>query len=342
MADDASGDDPTDALEGPLGESEERLRTADRMDSLGTLAAGIAHEINNPLTYVMGNFQLVRERVEEALGSEADLADAMDDVMHGLDRIRSLVLDLRTFSFAGHDSIGPVSLTQIIETTLRIAASELERRANLVYEPRELPPITGNASQVGQVVLDLLSDATDAIEPSSNPDQRVCIETSFDADTVRLSVSGTGTASFPRWLSDADAILDEAGDTDGAFRPARILVIEDDERVGRVTSRALEGHDVTTLKDPREALAVLLSTDEFELVVCDVMMEDLDGIQLYAAVAEQIESRAQRFVFMTGAAVGGEGLEFIERTGLPLLQKPFLPLELRRFVETRLRALRRG
>src|SRR5262249_46595536 len=119
-----------------------KLLVSDRMASLGTLAAGIAHEINNPLTYVMGNLEGIAEAgVPQPAKTAADdgyddidLAGLITDARDGAERVRKIVMGLRAFSRSEEDTRKPVELSEVLETALRLTSNDVRHRARLVRE----------------------------------------------------------------------------------------------------------------------------------------------------------------------------------------------------------------
>lgn len=372
--------------------TEERLRMRDRMASLGTLASGVAHEINNPLTYVLGNLDFIRDSIEPT--ADAELLSAFADVVHGLQQVKALVGDLRVFSHPGPTEVTAVDLNHVVEATLRIAKGALDRRAVLVHKPCELPPISGNASGVGQVVLNLVTNAIDAIESGSAVDNEIRIDTHHVDDKVVLTVSDTGVG-IPKELGErifdpfvtskvvgrgtglglaiCRSIVVSLGGTIRAEsraphgtavtvafqryespprepteiarpvsppepRDARVLIVDDDDRVAHVAARALREYDVVVALDGRTALEQIGVGRAFDLVLCDLMMPGMTGMELYAAVSETDPELARRFVFMTGAAFSPDARSFVESTARPLLQKPFELSTLRTILAEQLRA----
>ncbi len=372
--------------------TEERLRVKDRMASLGTLAAGVAHEINNPLTYVLGNLDVIRRALEPTAGAE--LLTAFADVVHGLQQVNALIGDLRVFSHPGTTELTAVDLNHVLEATLRIAKGALHPRAVLVHEPSELPAISGNPSQVGQVVLNLVTNAIDAVESGTELDNEIRIHTRHEGDRVILAVSDTGVGIPPELgerifdpfvtskvvgrgtglgLAISRSIVVSLGGTiraesrtprgtcvtvafqcHGAAHPqpadttrevsptetqdGRVLIVDDDDRVARVAARALREYDVVIALDGPSALEQIRLGKPFDVVLCDLMMPGMTGMELYAAVHEADPDLARRFVFMTGAAFSPEARAFVESTPQPFLQKPFELPSLRAMVAEQLRA----
>jgi signal transduction histidine kinase len=145
---------------------EKRLAQADRLGSLGALAAGIAHEINNPLTYVRANLELVGEVVGGlALAPEvaAELRDALEDARTGADRIRHVVQGLQAFVTPRDAAGGPVALPDVVDRAAALVMNELRHRARFVRDDAGAPPVRGEAGRLVQLVVNLLVNAVQAI-----------------------------------------------------------------------------------------------------------------------------------------------------------------------------------
>lgn len=176
-----------------------RLVLADRMASIGTLAAGVAHEINNPLTYVITNLQLLEAQLCQ-LGDSAlagQLRARMHDAHEGLERIRNVVRDLGSFSHEDpHEQ--SVDVHQVLDSSLRIAGNELRYRARVVREYGEVPAVAGNASRLGQVFLNLIVNASQAIPAGNVEGNEVHVRTSVTRDhRVQVEICDTGTGVDP-------------------------------------------------------------------------------------------------------------------------------------------------
>lgn len=183
-----------------------KLIQADRMGAVGTMAAGIAHEINNPLAYAMVNVQIARKKLAELAGAlpEQPFARALDDVLamldlahEGTERVRTIVGDLRTFARMDDAATGPAELPQVIETAINMASSEIRRRARLVRELGDAPAVDANPSRLVQVFLNLLVNAAQAI-PEGAVEQneiRVVVGTApSGAAVVEVVDTGVGIA----------------------------------------------------------------------------------------------------------------------------------------------------
>ena len=140
----------------------------ERMASLGRLAAGMGHEINNPLAYVSANISYVLELLGEPSRTGLDVAaatEALEDAQRGAERIASVVSQLRAFSRGGADARQRVDLEQVLRHSARMAAHEIRPRARLVEAYGEAPAVFGNEVQLGQVFLNMLVNAGQSISP---------------------------------------------------------------------------------------------------------------------------------------------------------------------------------
>jgi signal transduction histidine kinase len=169
-------------------ETEARVMNADRMASIGRLAAGIAHEINNPLSYMLTNMELAREAVAAAPPGTlpSDLLASIDEAVLGAKNIRSIVRDLKTFSRAEEEKLTAVDLEVVLDSSLRMIANEAKHRAKIVRERGGIDPARANASRLAQVFLNLLLNAMEAI-PLGAPDKN-----QIQVRTKQLPGSGRG------------------------------------------------------------------------------------------------------------------------------------------------------
>jgi signal transduction histidine kinase len=150
---------------------------SDRMASLGTLAAGIAHEINNPLAYVAGNLEAIAETFHAGRRpSEAEcieLSAAVDDARDGAERVRKIVHGLRSFSRSEEEKRIPLVLADVVEAAIRLTGNEVRHRAQLVRELGPVPRVTGDDGRLTQVFINLLVNAAHAIPEGHCDDNRI-------------------------------------------------------------------------------------------------------------------------------------------------------------------------
>ncbi|MFO0647893.1 MAG: ATP-binding protein [Polyangiales bacterium] len=185
---------------------EEQLMLADRMVSVGTLAAGVAHEINNPLAVVLAGLEFVSETLDETDASRspqlAEARQALRDAIEGSDRVRAIVRDLKLFSRADDERRGPVDLRVVLESSVRMAGNEIRHRARLTREYRDVPPVEANESRLGQVFLNLLINAAQSIEEGRTGENEIRVSTWLDeGGCVVVEVRDTGCGMPPEVLS---------------------------------------------------------------------------------------------------------------------------------------------
>ncbi len=179
----------------------EQLFVSDRMASVGTLATGVAHEINNPLAIVLANLDFARMGIgplaeHAAIAGDPtlesivrDLETTVSEAREAADRVRFIVRDLRIFGRAGdEDEIGPVDLRSVMDSSVRMAWNEIRHRAKLVKDYDGSFVVEGNEPRLGQVFLNLVVNAAQAIPEGRAygneirisarrlPDSRVCVE----------------------------------------------------------------------------------------------------------------------------------------------------------------------
>jgi PAS domain S-box-containing protein len=168
----------------------------DRMASVGALAAGIAHEINSPLASLFVNLTLATRDAEVAAAGH-DLAptllEELKDAREAAERVRQIVSDLRIFTGWDGERLGPVDVEELLETTLRTARYEIRHRARVETHYDKVPLIRADGARLGQVFLNLVLNATQAI-PEGNPAKNeIRVSSSVDsAGRVVVRVADTG------------------------------------------------------------------------------------------------------------------------------------------------------
>jgi len=338
-------------------EMQVKSQLADRMASIGTIAAGVAHEINNPLTYVIDNVRRIGELASTASGgSRSELRELVGEAVSGLERVELIVRDLKMFSRADGDAVSAVDVRDVIESTARIAASQIRSRAQLTLDLAEIPKTAGHPTRLGQVILNLLLNAAQAI-PEGAPDRnRIDVVARSQGGVTVIEVKDTGSGIRPEHLTrifepfvtsmgGTVAVESRLGEgttirvtlpvttppaaTPPAVEPRvvreairkRILVVDDEPLVARALQRALRAHDVTVALGGREALDVLRA-DAFDVIVCDLMMPGVSGIDLYEQLPGELR---RRFVFATGGAFNQRAQQFLAEVPNQRIDKPFDP-----------------
>lgn len=173
--------------------SETQLLQAGRLAHMGVLACGVAHEINNPLAYVMSNIQYLEEELE-TIPSKDNLRDAIRDAADGARRIRSIVEDIRMFSKADDsDHLELVQLAEVSRSAVRLVRFELRQRINLVEQHDGGPPVFANPSRLAQVIVNLLVNAIQAMPEDRATPGTITLRTgSTDAGEAFVEVMDDG------------------------------------------------------------------------------------------------------------------------------------------------------
>ena len=179
-----------------------QLAIADRLAALGTLATGVAHEINNPLTYVLIGIEAVvkelrRKRTDEAIGDRLPLMlERLQGAMEGARRVRRIVSELRSLARVDEQDQRPVDVCVILDSAASMVEGQLRHRARLIREYRpSLPPVLGRQDRLGQVFLNLLLNAAQSVQEGGAANSVVYIRADLDAGgrvVVEVEDSGPG------------------------------------------------------------------------------------------------------------------------------------------------------
>jgi signal transduction histidine kinase len=179
----------------------EQLMISDRMASVGVLAAGVAHEVNNPLSAVIGYLELAIDRAKDLESDDAALGDLIEDMTaahESATRIRDIVRDLKLFSRSGEDKRTAVDVEQVLDSTLRMASNEIRHRARLVKSYGSVPPVDANESRLGQVFLNLIVNAAQSMKEGQADSNELRVTTNVASDgRVVVEIADTGAGMPP-------------------------------------------------------------------------------------------------------------------------------------------------
>jgi CheY-like chemotaxis protein/signal transduction histidine kinase len=364
-----------------------QLMASDRMASVGMLAAGVAHEINNPLAAVSGNLEIAKAELERlakrpgAPDNFSELEDVIRDATEGAQRVCDIVRDLKIFSRAEEDRRSSVDVHRVIDSSLRMAWNEIRHRARLVKNYGKLPLILANESRIGQVFLNLIVNAAQALPEGHADTNEIRVSTSVnEADgAVVVEVADTGPGIPPEVLrklftpffstkpqgvgtglglvicqqivtalggeitvtselgkgtvfrvvlprgAAAEVQAIPTGPTVAqAPRRGRILVVDDEENVAAMIRRTLAPeHEVQVLTSAVQALQRIEAGERFDVILSDVMMPVMTGMDLYSELNKRVPDQAKRMVFLTGGAFTPRARLFLDQVPNARLEKPF-------------------
>jgi PAS domain S-box-containing protein len=374
-----------------------RLMLSDRMASLGTLAGGIGHELNNPLAYVIANLSHLETELLPELpldaGQHEELRGLLAETQQGVQRIREITQQLRLFSQVEREARSTqVDVHRVLDSASRLAWNEIRHRAQLVRDYTDALTVEAQEPRLGQVFLNLLVNAARAIPEGEVARHEIRIVTRRQGGLAIIEIRDTGAGIPPElrerifepfltlWPGGGTAglslsiclgivtgfngrmeveskvgqgsvfrvILPAAAAEPLALRPAaapvpvttrraRILSVDDEPMIGTVITRVLrQEHDVTALTSGREALKQLIRGERYELILCDLMMPELSGMELYEEISRLAPEQAERVVFLTGGAFSPRARQFLARVKNRCVEKPFTPGELRELVRAQL------
>jgi C4-dicarboxylate-specific signal transduction histidine kinase len=185
-----------------LQEHQSMLMQSARLSSLGILAGGIAHEINNPLAIIIGKVELIRERLASGKLDPVKGDEILLSLLNTCGRITKIIKGLRVLSRDGsQDPIVKMSVTELVDESLQFCSERLKSRG-ITLTVGEIPPdlqILGRTVQLGQVFVNLLNNASDAVEKYPEPWIRLEVESSSETVDLRIVDCGPG---IPKEIRD--------------------------------------------------------------------------------------------------------------------------------------------
>jgi two-component system, cell cycle sensor histidine kinase and response regulator CckA len=386
----------------------ELLNRSERMAAIGTLAAGVAHEINNPLSYLTTNLEYSVERVryldQILLGRSVQvesparlrmllgpLLSALKEAHDGSSRVARIVSDLKVLSRESDNELLPLDLWQAIDTAVHMAERAYCYRAQFKWECPQGSRVWGTETRIVQVFLNLLVNAAQAFRTDDPTHNLVTIRAWVDQQVTVVEVTDNGPGILREdherifapffttkpvgegtglglsichgivYASGGTVSVESEPDKGATFRVclrtsdreapasssrrsvrpsgrARILIVDDEVLLVRSLTRLLQEQHVTSAANGREGLERILKDGPFDLVLCDLMMPEMTGMDLFEEVRRKDPQIAELFIFITGGAFSDKARAFLASVTNPKLEKPVPPHLLRNIVATALGA----
>ncbi|HEX7364752.1 MAG TPA: PAS domain S-box protein [Dehalococcoidia bacterium] len=355
---------------------EQRAQFASRLASVGEMASGIAHEINNPLTGVIGYAQLLLQ---------GDLPDNvrkdLETINDGAQRVANVVQRLLAFARQTKPQRKYVDINDIVETTLDLRAYHLQTSNIEVVKQLapDLPATVADAGQLQQVFLNLIVNAETEMSLARGHG-KLTVKTQRIGDIIRISFKddGRGIASenlekiFEPFFTTRQVgqgtglglsvcygiVSEHNGKIYAESKPGRgatfivelpivtqdkqlglpepetpeqhqkastrFLVVDDEPLVTQFVSKVLtgEGHIVDSVNRAEDALE-LVNAKKYRIILLDIKMPGMSGIELYKRLQKMSPSLARKVVFVTGDVMGARTTAFLAKSKLPYITKPF-------------------
>ena len=368
-----------------LAQHREERYQHEKLSAMGSLLAGVAHELNNPLSVVLGRSILL-----EMSAPDAETLEAAKEIYEATERCTRIIKTFLAMARKQKPEHASVQLNQVIESALTLVEYGLRTsgiQVKLELQP-DLPALVADSAQLGQVVVNLVVNAQQALLESPEP-RLLTITTRYmrAANKLRIEIldngpgvpdairsrifdpyyttkpigQGTGVglslsqgiieahggqlthespanggARFVITLPLTQAIVQEQPPQETVDEGAQgltILVVDDENKVAKLIGDILKkaGHQVTLATSGNTALQ-FLEQQEYDLILSDVHMPDLNGLDFYNRLKSDYPHLCQRIAFITGDVLGTTVQRFLDDANCPWLSKPFTPAEILQLV----------
>ena len=182
--------------------AQEQLMISDRMASIGMITAGVGHEINNPLSAVVGNLEMATTEIAslpaDVRARLGELPDEIKEALEAAQRVRQIALDLKVFSGGQADANHALNVEDVLDSSVRMGWSEIRQKARVVKKYSQVPPALGSESRLGQVLLNLIVNAAQAIADGHPEANSITLITRIDDENrIVIDIQDTGAGIAP-------------------------------------------------------------------------------------------------------------------------------------------------
>jgi signal transduction histidine kinase/DNA-binding response OmpR family regulator len=360
-----------------LQSQQEKIVQSEKLTALGKMIGGISHEINNPLTIILG----FSEYMIKSADSEKD-QETLKKIFDSAQRCRKIINNLVCFGQPRTAEKRTIKIDEIIEDVIEMANYDL-RSHNIEIKKefeKEMPRIMADPEQLKDVFSHAIDNAIFAVREKNGPSgSSIVVRAGVRGRRILVQITDNGTgikksdmnnifdpffttkevgAGHGLGLSTAYGIVKDHGgeisassvDGEGAtisielpYQPGtatsrervvisktkighkkNILVVDDENFISDLCCTILEefGHQVEVAQNGRIALEKI-NKKQYDLVLLDVKMPDITGIEVYEEVMKSNPEQARRILFSTGDTVSDDTHGFFEKTGAPYISKPF-------------------
>lgn len=372
----------------------EALHQSEKLAAIGSLLAGVAHELNNPLSVVLGQATMLQEELAghaflEAAGIRAK------QIQTAAERCARVIRSFMAIARQNKAEKRSVAVAPLLDSALELLAYGLRSNGVAVYRDYEetMPAVFVDPDQLQQIVVNLIVNANQALQEvqgnraievrtfvgddnqarivvdDSGPGIPAVIEAQiFDpffttkplgvgtgiglsisrglaesqGGRLALTTSMLGGAAFELTvplasLGGSEAVEDRAEQAAVAHRATgarRAIIVDDEIEIAKLIAESLarKGYRSDVVGSGMEAQALIASGGDYDAVICDLRMPDMDGPALFQWIKTHHPSLVDRIVFVTGDALGPAAGRFLAESGRPFLEKPFTPANVARLI----------
>lgn len=376
-----------------MSEADNKKGANSGISTVATLAAGVAHEINNPTATILANLEHLLSRLrtlKNELGTDDQrtrqwihLSEELLGESHAAaTRIRDIVAELKRFSQPDEEERGEVDINEVLTKALDFMMHEVRYRATVVKDlDLRAPRFTGQAERLKQLFLNLVTNAAQAIDEGEPDKHHIWLRTWCDGSGLFVQVRDDGRGisadTMPHiftpffttkpvgvgvglGLSTAQDIAKKhAGEVKvssevgvgttvevrfalpngKATSPAaekirrKVLLVDDEPHLLKALQRMISQHHEVAIALGGQTAIDILATKEFDLVISDVMMPEVDGIDLYHHIRKTHAGAEKRVVFVTGGVFTTRVQDFLASIPNRRIQKPFTPDDIFALIE---------